>query len=410
MCGLFGMVRTAHASEEARHRGTETLIQLGICSEERGRDAAGIALIGNRGSKTKTTSPTAEHAGSPAALIDNAFILKQADRFSTLPINDYLPYLHMAPVILGHTRWATQGAADSVSNASPLLAGNLIGTHNGDLSPASVPKRKEHAQNALGETDSELAYLALDRARTDRRAMVKVLRSVQGRAALAFVDRARPDRLYLARTALSPLSFAYTGDGDFVYASNPNWFRIIEESTHGRITFHDITLIPEGHLLTVNTRTGMVEDTRRFTPTCRESDLLLINTAVYRAFTPEDKAADKAISRRRVLTPALPSWPTLTPAPKIAPKAVKTVGETLWDEATFGDEFAEEDIDLEELEAYCWAQGDFDYYTYELITNASPVEAADLMQELRLNVAAAYKAGQTAPGFEMDVETLTVAA
>lgn len=408
MCGLFGMVRTAHASDDARQRGTETLIQLGICSEERGKDASGLALIGNRSSRAKATAPTGTHAGTTAALIDNTFILKAAARFSELPVHDYLSYIDMAPVVIGHTRWATQGAADAVINASPLLAGNLVGTHNGDIATKSVPRHKDLAKRTLGETDSELAYLALDHARNDRRSMVKVLRSIQGRAALAFVDRARPDRLYLARTALSPLSFAYTGDGDFVYASNPNWFRIIEEATHGRITFRDITLIPEGHLLTVNTRTGMVEDTRRFTPTCRESDLLLINTAVYRAFTAEDKATDKSISRHRVAAKALPAWPTLTPAPKIE-KKVTTSGSTLWDESTF-DEFDHDTIDLEELEAYCWALGDFDYYTYELITNASPIEAEDLMHKLRHSVAQAYKQGQTAPGFEMDVETLTVAA
>jgi hypothetical protein len=395
MCGLFGIVRPEGLNQEARVRSTQVLLALGHKSEERGIDAAGLALIMASSGRTQATKPTEDDAKSTAQLIDNALIIKDAKRFRELPFKEHLGSIASASTVIGHTRWATQGAADQVINASPLLAGALIGTHNGDVNAQSVPSHEAFEKAAFGETDSEVLYGALDAVRGDRRMIVKVLKAVRGRAALAFVDRTRPDRLYLARTALSPLSYAYTQDGVLCWASNPDWFRQIEGESKGELTFTEITLIPEGHLLTINTLTTEIDNIRRFTATVRERDLYLVNSAAYRCFTAEDKEADKALARHKVASTPLPKWPTLTAAPAIAyvPKArtseensTNSVGDT-------------PRVDSDELEALCWAWGQFDHHTYNSILDASDEEAWDMYESYRASVKQAYEWGETAPGF-----------
>ena len=346
MCGIFGMVRcTTDHTTTATMRATRAFLALGIYSEERGKDSAGFAMLMANAAQRKATAPVKEDAESPFCAIDGAYIVKDVKPFGELPLGAYLVPLNMATVVIGHTRAASQGAADARVNASPCVAGPLIGTHNGDVAVASIPNSKELDTIAFGGTDTERLYLAIAKARADRREMTRVMKAIEGRASLAFVDRTRPDRLYLARTALSPLCYTYDTDGNFYYASNPDWFRRIANPQAGiGIEFGEIVLVPEGHLLTVNTLTGDVEDVRRFTPTCRERDVTIINPIVYKGFTREDKEVDKQLLRHKVVSMPLSKWPVLTYAPKIEtaeekePKAaeVPPVFEEKWQDSLRG--------------------------------------------------------------------------
>lgn len=401
MCGIFGMVRSETATSAARERSALAISILGELAEERGTDAAGLAMVLTRSDKAST--PASEHVAAQDTLIDGVRIVKRTQPFHRLPLSGLLADLKAAHVVLGHTRWATQGDASSPKNASPLLAGSLIGTHNGDVTTELLPDAKFRAVAALADTDSEQLYLSLHRARHDRRRMVKVLRAAEGRAALAFMDRARPDRLYLARTALSPLSYAISGDGDLFYASNPNWFRKVETLTSGSVTFHHITLVPEGHLLTVNTATREVEDVRRFTATCREQDLPLINSSVYRNFTREDRATDRTLARHRVAVSKMGGWPQLTLAPVPVRKTRRASDPTvvpLWDESDFLDRPAN-GVDVETLDALCWAFGDFDHETFDYISSAPTAQVDELMSDLWAEIAAAHAAGETDEAFPL---------
>src|SRR5439155_2801695 len=104
-----------------------------------------------------------------------------------------------------------------------MACGRLLGTHNGDVTADILRARYPHLR-PVGETDSELVFGALAAAR-DEASILDVLSGLEGRAALAWVDRADPGRLWLARAAMSPLAVAVTGGGDLLWASNPDWLR-----------------------------------------------------------------------------------------------------------------------------------------------------------------------------------------
>ena len=71
-----------------------------------------------------------------------------------------------ATAAIGHTRWATQGAIN-LANTSPLQAGTLLGTHNGDLDVDTIRYAPEWVDPSW--TDSRVVYAALATAHTGGR-------------------------------------------------------------------------------------------------------------------------------------------------------------------------------------------------------------------------------------------------
>jgi len=393
MCGIFGAIRLSDAKFE---NVLSVVNLLGLESNERGRDSSGVAMFVAEEGRFEAGQPTSEEVRSGAVALDGVAVVKSTGAFSPLDLPGSEHVLQEATVFLGHTRYATQGSTSDLANASPLIVGALVGTHNGDIDVSSVPNSGSWKQKAFGRTDTEILFMALNRTRSDRRKMTSVLRSVKGRAALAFMDRGRPDRIYLARTALSPLCYAYDQDGNFYYASNPDWFRRAQQKNTS-LTFTEATLIPEGHLITVSTINGAVLDVRRFTPTCRESDIRLLNTAVYRGFTAEDKAADAALHRHQV-TQRLGAWPSLSSVSVARPisQAMASSSNSVFsdsDDSTMTLVGFDSDldslptiangIDIDEAESLCWNGAEFDFVTFEMILSLDFDEAQQILKELK---------------------------
>jgi glucosamine--fructose-6-phosphate aminotransferase (isomerizing) len=344
MCGVFGLVRNPRAAHP--EQASAVFAALGVLAEERGLDAAGFAVTTGGREPSRLAWPA--DMMRRQARVGAVTVVKDTVPFSDLWDDDqHLSLLASATVALGHTRWATQGDPKAVANASPLLIGTLVATHNGDVDVPTIAGHRS-LPTATGSTDTERLYQALDRDRRDRRKMTKVLRGVHGRAALAWIDQDHPDRVYLARAALSPLAIAFDADGNLYWASNPQWFREVDAQHGWAVGFRDIRLVREGSLLTVQIGADgpVVDNIRTFTPTCRARDTRLGDRVVWRGFIADDITIDKAQRQHRI-APA-PAATTHRPSPKVtSPKvpmqrpagrleqAVRAEQPELWDTAWY---------------------------------------------------------------------------
>ncbi|MFC4056341.1 hypothetical protein ACFOY4_42220 [Actinomadura syzygii] len=297
------MVRSPFADDPGR--ASDVFVTLGALAEERGADAAGLALLGDW-----------PGLGGPDAG-GGCRVVKGRGRFSAIWRPEFLPELDRAPVALGHTRWATQGAPVEADDASPMVvpgtaalprpgrpSAGVVGTHDGDADAADL--RARHAlPPAAGTTGGEpiLQLLAGCAGPSDA---AGVLASLVGRAALAWVDRDRPTVVHLARAALSPLTVAVDTDQNLYWASNPRWFREVER--HTRVEFAAAVMLREGTYMKIGTETRPgrrdrpgVLATESFVPTARAADL---DDRVWTGFTAADEHRDRTTLRHRLATPA----------------------------------------------------------------------------------------------------------
>jgi glucosamine 6-phosphate synthetase-like amidotransferase/phosphosugar isomerase protein len=290
MCGLFGVIRNEACDPS---RASAMCVALGHLAEERGIDAAGLAMA--------TTTPSKRLAGRPNVSRRNVKsggwrIVKDALPFGDVWNPSLLPDLDAAPAVLGHTRWATQGDVTRLANASPLQVGQLIGTHNGDVETLGLRIAYE-LPTPTGQTDTEVLYQALDQAAGVIHPTLDVLQATIGRAALVWTDRRWPQLMFLARTAVSPLAIAVDDKGNLYWASNPGWFRDAADACGVRIARDRIWLMPEGTLLLVDFASGSPRRAGNYTfpATARARDDRLASLVAYRGFTNADRRADQKV-------------------------------------------------------------------------------------------------------------------
>lgn len=295
MCGLFGLLR----SPEAGHRewASDALVVLGTLAEERGHDSAGVALFTGRAVPPSGPAPLDQTDVS----LDGVRIVKGRGRFSGVWRSDLLPLLDHAPVVLGHTRWATQGSPYELVNASPMVIrgphASIVATHNGDVEAAALRARFA-LREGIGGTDSEPIFQALAGRRSPED-VTAVLGALIGRAALAWVDRARPDHVHLARAALSPLTVAVDAEQNLYWASNPGWFRQVEK--HTRVRFATAVMLREGTYLEVKrTPRPHIVARAEFVPTARLADL---DERVWTGFAEADAERDRSGLRHQIHFP-----------------------------------------------------------------------------------------------------------
>lgn len=183
MCGIAGFVmhrqeRTKQELESIR----EDFATLLAATEVRGRDAAG-AFVFTPGRTTyyhRQPGPASRMIMQPAfwALLDTI-------------TNETVG-------VVEHTRWATHGSPKVNVNNHPLVAGPIIGVHNG-----VVANYRELIRciGATAQVDSEVIFRLLRRhanGHTTPKAMRRALARVDGGFALAFADM-RGESIWLAR-------------------------------------------------------------------------------------------------------------------------------------------------------------------------------------------------------------------
>jgi glutamine---fructose-6-phosphate transaminase (isomerizing) len=289
MCCLFGMIRNQSADPG---KATVMCLALGMLAVERGRDAAGLAMAAGQETKQLRHAPSTHRRDVTAG---GWRIVKGAGTFTKVWKPEYADTLRSAPAALGHTRWATQGNRTALVNASPLQVGQLIGTHNGDVDKLRL-ERQYDLSAAVGQTDTEVLFQALDGMGGIILPTVEVLENAVGRAALAWTDRRWPGLVMLARTAISPLAIAVDSQGNLYWASNPAWFAKAAKTAGARIDRKRIWLMPEGMLLLIDYSRGAPcrVDAQRFIATARAKDNRLAPIAAYRGFSLTDEKRDAA--------------------------------------------------------------------------------------------------------------------
>jgi Glutamine amidotransferase domain len=339
MCGLFGVVRAN--SREVSYKaalvsGNNTALRiqsraatafywLGRLAVSRGADASGLAAFTGRTTRhpatpsracSSMTAAAADVTAGQAAAGENSWnwnrnrrqkfqvdgwrIYKDTQSFSTfwethlqpqptaqpvsLPVAVPIPVIEGAKVLLGHTRQAspTVRGLEDLANASPLVVGDLIGTHNGgvNIRPLLEQFGLTTTSNLEGRTSSEAIFRCLNCLDRNQNWMsldpiIEVLETMRGRAALVWVDRNQPLRVYLARAAVSPLATARDQDGSFYWASVPEWFELLDQYSGDFFGFAEVEPLEEGTLLVVEARPDtapVVVAERTFCPTARLKD------------------------------------------------------------------------------------------------------------------------------------------
>ena len=312
MCGIFGMVRSAHDPDPAW--ASSVFVALGHLAEGRGRDAAGFLLVGGSRGDTGGFVSAGATGGLGAddraprdpihrrdARVGRCRVVKDTRRWGHVWQPDFLQALDGAWAALGHTRHASQGTPGTLANASPLVVGKgLIGVHNGDVDAGSLRSGLPVAlPPSSGETDSEVLLLALDHVHGDLAATCDVLETAQGLAALAWVDAGAPELVHVARAALCPLAIAMDGRGNLYWASSPAWFRQLDEQTGGSLGF-EVERVREGTLLAIAAGgTPSIRVRRSFDPIARREDAWRF-PSIWNGLHPADVEAFQAEARHRI--------------------------------------------------------------------------------------------------------------
>lgn len=196
MCGIAGFcLSPEETGVDARNLSMCLLTQI----QSRGRDATGAAWVNKSDPKTKKTSITVSKAPVPASRFEQ--YLGQMGKGTRRAIL--------------HTRWATKGSPQNNLNNHPIVSGKIVGVHNGVLTNDDAVFNYL-AEERKAQVDSEAAFALLNRTVYEP---IEVLASLQGRAALAWLDARDKRDLHLARVSESPLAIGQTAMGSLVFAS-----------------------------------------------------------------------------------------------------------------------------------------------------------------------------------------------
>lgn len=198
MCGIFGYLGNKN-SIKACLNGLKLL-------EYRGYDSAGIASIKN------------------GSLIN----FKASGKLISLEKKLNIKNLNL-DIAIGHTRWATHGAANE-KNAHPHLdeMKNVAIVHNGIIENYDILKKDLQSKGVKfrSETDSEvIAQLIFKNYKKNLLdATLKTLKEVEGSLAIVVIHKNHPDEI-VAATRESPLAIGFDDKkNEFIISSDPNAF------------------------------------------------------------------------------------------------------------------------------------------------------------------------------------------
>ncbi|MFN4158920.1 MAG: glutamine--fructose-6-phosphate transaminase (isomerizing) [Gemmobacter sp.] len=192
MCGIVGVL--------GRHEVSPLILEALKRLEYRGYDSAGIATVHN-------------------GRLDRRRAVGKLINLSDLLVHEPLP----GKAGIGHTRWATHGAA-TVSNAHPHRARGVAVVHNGiienfrDLRAEVEAAGHAHESQTDTETVALLVQIQMDMGASPAEAAAAVLQRLTGAFALCFLFEGEEDLMIAARRG-SPLAIGH-GTGEMFVGSD----------------------------------------------------------------------------------------------------------------------------------------------------------------------------------------------
>jgi hypothetical protein len=163
--------------------------------EYRGSDATGMSWFTSKGTVALVKQPL------PARAFNEKFNMWRGARTAVL-----------------HTRAYTKGSPTNPLNNHPIKYGTRYGVHNGWLYNDDDLFETYQAVRH-GQVDSEAIWMVLDKAKGE---IEDKLQLIQGPAALAWLDLATPDVLYMSRVQGNPVTVVTTRNNSVIMASGHN--------------------------------------------------------------------------------------------------------------------------------------------------------------------------------------------
>jgi len=206
LCGIVGIAGSILPAQ--KHVFTDLLIADAV----RGKDSTGVAFCdGGRVSIHKKF-------GNPHEL---------------MAYRDWSSHLaKINSVLLGHNRWATQGAVNNI-NAHPFQFNNIVGVHNGTL-------KNQHLlpDSRLFEVDSENIYHSIDKI-----GLKETCGKLHGAYALVFYD-SKEGSINFVRNKERPLSYCFSEDGKSLFWASESqmlkWALVRNGIKHKKIVNVDV--------------------------------------------------------------------------------------------------------------------------------------------------------------------------
>ena len=194
MCGLAGIILGEKQRRESElRRLADVFTRLLVLNEPRGPHATGVAWMNADGEQKLFKQPI------PASQFvmerQYARLLEEMDNRAT--------------ILMGHTRWRTRGSEQDNRNNHPILAGDVLGTHNGTILNADYLFRRLRYRR-FAKVDSEILCRIVNGAtRTgalDVPYLQKRLALCRGQMAAVFASRRMPDTVLVLK-GNNPLNF-----------------------------------------------------------------------------------------------------------------------------------------------------------------------------------------------------------
>ena len=225
MCGIVGYVGNKKSAIEVLIEGLKRL-------EYRGYDSAGIAYLKD----------------------NHVNIIKEKGRLSNL--EEKVDKKVLSHLGIGHTRWATHGAADSV-NAHPHKVGKFTIVHNGIIENYGELKKEleKKGYKFKSNTDTEVACAVLDDLYKNDNDILSVINKAgkvfEGAYAFGVICDDDKDNLYAARKN-SPLIIGVSNGENYIASDVPailkfaNKYVLLDNGDYAKINSDEIKVYNNG--------------------------------------------------------------------------------------------------------------------------------------------------------------------